>query len=467
MTFDLIRGDCREVMATLDADSIDAVVCDPPYELVEPRSVVSFREQARAGGRTDEQKAARRGGFMGKKWDGSGVAFDPATWAEALRVLKPGAHLVAFGAPRTYHRLATAIEDAGFEIRDSLMWLFGSGFPKSLDVSKAIDKAAGVDREDKFEGAFGRRAGPTGNKRCDACGKWLISGSPCKCPRPQDAPATPDAERWSGWGTALKPAYEPVVLARKPLRGTVAANVLAYGTGALNIDGTRIDAADKTKFPVGYGRGFGETYAGDDYSRTQARTADANPGARWPANVLLDADAARQLDAMSGERPAGSAVSGEEPSAPVDGVYGDYGRVSWEPYADRGGASRFFYTAKASRSEREFGLDDLEAQRRSDGREKDIENPRLRVSARRNDHPTVKPVDVMRWLCRLITPPDGTILDPFCGSGSTGMAALDEGFRFVGIDLDERYLEIARRRIARRHLIEPLPQRSAGQGVLL
>lgn len=447
-------GDCREVMATLAQCSIDAIVTDPPYDLTAGKK--GGTGEASVNLESPYGRARITTGFMGKQWDGTGVAFDVATWEAAYRVLKPGAHLVAFGAPRTYHRMACAIEDAGFEIRDSLMWLFGSGFPKSLDVSKALDKNEGHWR--------GRASGVASQNGA--------MSSPNYKRTEKGNPITDLARQWEGWGTALKPAFEPIVLARKPLTGTVAANVGAWGTGAMNIDGCRIEGAP----------GDGH-WSGDDGSDATSKpgydsgftTGGHRAAGRWPANVLLDDDAAAQLDAMSGATGAFAPVKGTEPTA--DGfsghIYGTQkGRQAATFYGDTGGASRFFYNAKTSKAEREFGLDDLEPARRHDAETRDGEapgsnNPRLRVSERRNDHPTVKPVNLMRWLCRLITPPGGLILDPFLGSGSTGMAALDEGFRFIGIDLEPHYIEIARRRIARRHALEPLPQRDEGQGVLL
>src|SRR6478609_2272376 len=218
----VLHGDCLELMATMDPNSVDAICTDPPYEL----------------------------GFMGKKWDGTGIAFDPATWEACMRVLKPGGHLVAFSGTRTSHRMICAIEDAGFEIRDSLVWMFGSGFPKSLDVGKAIDKAAGAERdgtrtfsiESGMGGGIGNTSGGAGwtNQRCQTCGK-LRGSQQGNCQCPATAPATPEAEQWQGWGTALKPGHEPICLARKPLAGTVAANVLAWGTGAINVDASRIE----------------------------------------------------------------------------------------------------------------------------------------------------------------------------------------------------------------------------------
>lgn len=328
VTWEIRDGDCIEVMQAMGPTSIDAVVCDPPYEL----------------------------GFMGNAWDQSGVAYRVETWAEVLRVLKPGGHLLAFGGARTYHRLACAIEDAGFEIRDSLAWLYGSGFPKSLDVSKAIDKAAGAERE-----VVGEKVSPDGV--------------------PYSARHGARSGRRAGWGTALKPGHEPIVMARRPLIGSVAANVLAHGTGALNIDACRIAGKPRTTHVEGNRTGAQDGRRA--YSQmTEGHVSEGAEG-RWPANLVLDEAAAELLDEQSGS------------------------------------ASRFFYCAKASRKERGAG----------------------------NTHPTVKPLKLMQWLVRLVTPPGGRVLDPFAGSGTTGVAALRESFRFVGIELEPGYAAIARERI--------------------
>jgi hypothetical protein len=333
-------------MATLPAESIEAIVTDPPYEL----------------------------GFMGKRWDGTGIANDVSVWCEARRVLKPGGHLLAFGGTRTYHRLACAIEDAGFEIRDQLQWLYGSGFPKSHNLMG----------------------------------------------------------EWDGWGTALKPAHEPIVLARKPLIGTVAANVARYGSGALNIDGCRL-APLTAKEVARSGQSTNGAICGDYASIDWKRDGQAHPG-RWPANVLLDGDAAAMLDAQSGER-GGMRNRGQEIG-----------------YDDTGGASRFFYCAKASRAERNAGLDGMPERvahddvRMNDGGSSPGQTPNLHTP-QSNHHPTVKPISLMRWLVRLVTPPGGTVLDPFLGSGTTGIACVAEAFAFIGIEQDADYLELARRRI--------------------
>jgi DNA modification methylase len=416
------EGDCREVMAQMEPESVDAIVCDPPYGL----------------------------SFMGKGWD-HGVPGEEF-WIEALRVAKPGTHLIAFGGTRTFHRLTCAIEDAGWEIRDCLSWLYGSGFPKSLDVGKAIDRrrddteqiyrvtawirearnAAGLSNRDINEafGFAGMMAGhwttaksqpsvPTldqvpkllallgvddppeeiGRLLLDLNGRkgqpgenwWkrekvgvksagiavpgegvrhTVGGSRA-VEVPITTPTTEAARQWHGWGTALKPAWEPAILARKPLIGTVAANVLEHGTGAVNVDGCRVGAEVTTTVRSGNSGAHGR-YGKDDRVFTRE-----NPPGRWPANVMHD---------------------------------GEAGLGEW---------SRYFYCAKASKRDRGEG----------------------------NSHPTVKPNALMRYMVRLVTPPGGIVLDPFCGSGSTIVAAQDEGFDAIGIEQDPAYVEIARGRI--------------------
>lgn len=425
----LYLGDCIKVMHTLLDASVDAIVTDPPYEL----------------------------GFMGKGWDRSGIANSVEMWSEALRVLKPGGHLAAFGGTRTYHRMACAVEDAGFEIRDCLAWMYGSGFPKSMDVSKAIDKAAGHWRG---------RAGSV------LTGNGAMAG-PNYARTPKGDPITAAAAAAAGWGTALKPAYEPIVLARKPLVGTVAANVLQYGTGAINVDGCRIEGAPPSVPQPVFNSPTGHTYGFKSGKWRNGQMSEAS--GRWPANVLLDEEAAAILDQTVGESRDGVAVRRNGVSGGEIGPPGSKAVGTPDLGYGGGGPSRFFYTAKASRSEREAGLENIEAQRRHDAESRDedapgSDNPRLRVNARRNDHPTVKPLDLMVWLCRLVTPSGGVILDPFNGSGTTGMGALDEGFRYIGIEREERYIEISRHRIAHRHLTEVTTVESTEeqqQGMLL
>jgi DNA modification methylase len=561
-------------MRELDAASIDSVVTDPPYGL----------------------------SFMGKEWDHGvpGVEF----WLEAFRVLKPGAHLVAFGGTRTFHRLAVAIEDAGFQIRDCLSWIYGSGFPKSLDISKAIDRGHRKDETGKeyvwsplnaptgdvyavtgFLKAARDKAGKT-NREIDAlfgfngmAGHWTSCASQPEVPnwpvwarlkeflgfgdeldelverlnggkgdrsientalaarevvgahevaaaaqtwkanygleadtstgKPiYGGGATAAARAWAGWGTALKPAWEPVILARKPVAGTIVSNVLAHGTGALNVDACRI-GTDGGTGSTGEPNRKNQVY-GDGMGGLPAVPLGAG---RWPANVCLDEEAARRLDRMSEMAPAkdsrtgikggnggalgafagstadgvgmwpadpGGGVSrfffvsrdGEPPASTPRNGSGDAAQLDLfampeepaatapppvvpepEPPAPPGdpldGETRFFYSGKASAWDRNEGLDGLperEAQKWNSG---GIDAHRAETARpMRNVHATVKPTDLMRWLCKLVTPPGGVVLDPFCGSGSTGVAAEAEGFRFIGIEKEPEYAEIAERRIA-------------------
>ena len=442
----LLAGDCLVRMRALPEGSVDAVVCDPPYEL----------------------------GFMGKKWDSTGVAVDPATWREALRVLKPGGYLLAFGGTRTYHRIAAAIEDAGFEIRDCLSWQYGSGFPKSLNISIAIDKAAG---------ALGHRG-----VRMSIAGNRTMGGEdvPHAHGMPEHVPVSANAKRWEGWGTALKPAWEPIVVARAPFPGTVAANVLKHGTGALNIDACRVATTDDV---TTHSRGVG--YDGPAFGHMNPLPTRKQPGqeaGRWPANLILSCSPAcdgvihapgcpaAALDAQSGVRTSGTKSPHHARNVPRLGKGGVYGadegtQAPREWPGDTGGASRYFnnlpieaddltpflYAPKASRSEREAGCDALPARSGAAAVDRDegsagTQSPRAGAgrSAKevRNHHTTVKPVAVMRWLVRLVTPPGGVVLDPFMGSGTTGIAALREGFSFIGIEREADYLTLARARIA-------------------
>ncbi len=411
-------GSCLDRMRELPDASVDAVVTDPPYEL----------------------------GFMGKSWDSSGIAFNTDVWLECLRVLKPGGHLLAFGGSRTWHRIAVAVEDAGFQIRDSVAWLYGSGFPKSLDVSKAIDKAAGVEREvvtETVADIFGERE-ERKEKPAFGIGQSgsAFNGHADGAMARETEPATDDAVKWQGWGTALKPAFEPVIVARKPLVGTVAANVLEYGTGALNIDGTRIGTSQPWSRPPQSGN--------DIYGKYEPIATESNPLGRWPSNVVLDEFTAGLVDEQSGVSKDGVAV---KRNSAGNNIFSNLPKPTSgdEGYGGSGGASRFFYVAKASKRDRNEGLDALEEQRHSDCLKDDGvggDNPRNRINAaRQNFHPTVKPTDLMRQLVRLVTPPSGVVLDPFTGSGSTGKAAILEGFEFIGCELTEEYLPIIEGRL--------------------
>jgi site-specific DNA-methyltransferase (adenine-specific) len=381
----------------LDDCSIDAVVTDPPYEL----------------------------GFMGKKWDSSGIAFNVEVWLECLRVLKPGGHLLAFSGTRTYHRMTVAIEDAGFEVRDMIAWISNKTFPKSQNISKAIDKAAGAEREViGSQKLTGNAAQTTKEKGGTFASSNINSIGVEPIEVPLTAPATDEARQWDGWGTALKPSLEPVVMARKPLIGTVAENVLAHGTGGLNIDGTRIAYVDDVNLDAVHRQQannpirFGGAKPGDVVQMYK-------PGGRWPSNVMLDEFTAGLVDEKGGTSTSHRALKGTRTTAGSHEGYkraSDEGFESVRGYDDSGGVSRFFYVARASKTDRNEGTS-------------------------RNFHPTVKPTDLMRQLVRLVTPPGGIVLDPFTGSGSTGKAAILEGFQFVGCELTEDYLPIIEGRI--------------------
>ncbi|ANU79475.1 DNA methyltransferase [Mycobacterium phage Gompeii16] len=451
---DLRLGDCRDILTELEDASVDSIVTDPPYEL----------------------------GFMGKKWDGSGIAFDVEMWEQCLRVLKPGGHLLAFGGSRTWHRLTVAIEDAGFEIRDSIAWLYGSGFPKSLDVSKAIDKRPGVGRHAEFatelkaarrtagytnsfdvaEKVTGRRTGAVANWEKyqwpearwwpalrDLLGmdaKWdgviaeaqrevvgtrqhgrnsLMGGLEGRGTLAESLlteASTDAAKQWQGWGTALKPAFEPIVVARKPLSGTVAANVLEHGTGALNIDACRIATDEDRSRPP---RAANAIYGGGN--GTNSTASESNPAGRWPTNVVLDEAQAAELDAQTG-------ITISRKGKPRTGANGHgWGMTATgAEYDDEGGASRFFpvfkYQAKAPTKERPSYVNE-------DG---------TKVA-----HSTVKPLTLMRWLARLVCPPGGVILDPFAGSGTTVEACLLEGFDCIAIENEPDYIPLIEHRISR------------------
>jgi DNA modification methylase len=375
---ELHGGDSREVLATLETSSVDSVVCDPPYGIL----------------------------FMGRAWDAAdGAPFAVEFWVEVLRVLKPGGHLSAFSGTRTYHRMACAIEDAGFEIRDQLAWAYGSGFPKSLDVSKALDKAAGAEREVVgFHARDDLRKNSAGfrNLHDDAEDRGRIALT---------APATPAARQWQGYGTALKPSWEPIVLARKPLIGTVSANVLAHGAGALNIDGCRIEHDASVNLTAVQRQTDKSTFQGQGAGHEQATY---NTLGRWPANLIHDGSA--EVVGMFPDSDPGGQSRGYQGERLAEDGWGM--RQGLRSYAgESGSAARFFYTAKADATDR--------------------------LGSR---HPTVKPIDLMQWLVRLVTPKNGVCLDPFAGTGTTGEAAWREGMRAILIEREEEYqADIARR----------------------
>ena len=462
----IIHGDCAEVLRGLDSGSVDAIVTDPPYGLgdTSPANVEACLRSWLDG----EAHSASSGGFMGRAWDA--WVPGPEVWRECLRVLKPGGHLLAFAGSRTVDLMGIALQLAGFEVRDCLQWIFGSGFPKSLDVSKAIDAAAGAERE-----MVRTPMGSTGNKYTEGLGDsrpWRVAAASRGFhEHAGGTPVTPAARQWSGWGTALKPAAEPILLCRKPLAGTVAANVLEHGTGGLNVDGSRVaapDAAREGNADRSESIGFG--------AATWQKSGTTPAAGRWPPNTLLthpphctgdrngDGCAAGcavgELGAQSGELTSGRLGVGHG----AGNTFGVGNRdkrpraIAAEYGADTGTAARFFpsfrYVAKAGRGEREAGvLGPLVTVADITGRvpgSPGLANPASGVGsrARANAHPTVKPVAVMRWLVRLVTPQGGLVLDPFAGSGTTGCAAALEGVRFIGIEREAEYADIARQRIA-------------------
>lgn len=419
-------GDCTEVLKELPENHFDSCVTDPPYGLA----------------------------FMGKKWDTVEIYPFTMTWAkEVIRVLKPGAWLLSFGGTRTYHRMTCALEDVGFEIRDCMMWLYGSGFPKSYDISKGIDKKAGAKRD-----VLGVVQTPW---KTDNIGPGVsLQSSVQEDFTDHDAdgyrttqitePATPEAQKWRGWGTALKPAWEPIVVCRKPLIGTVVNNVLLHGTGGIDVDGCRI-ASGTEHFRGRVGPKVTESVWKDNTGFGKAFTASDNPLGRWPSNVLLDEDSAKLVDEQSGETSVGHIPSIDK-GAGGRGIYGEYQPMTRaEAYYPAGGASRFFYTAKASRGERERGI-------KTPGKYMDAgrapgsaggTNPRNRGAEKevKNFHPTVKPLDLMQYLVRLVTPKGGICLDPFLGSGTTMLACRMEGFAGFGIEKDAQYEPIIKGRL--------------------
>ena len=482
---DIRTGDCLEVLRTLPDNSVDSIVTDPPYGL----------------------------SFMGKKWDYDVPSVD--VWAECLRVLKPGGHLLAFAGTRTQHRMATRIEDAGFEIRDMIAWVYGSGFPKSLDVSKAIDKRGGASvawfgpwfrkwREDNgvtqkqvaalFPSKTGNITGCVANWELgfnmptpeqfnlirDTFGLPFASveeaerevvgkkdGNLLAVAPGQDndrsattlditAPATDAARQWQGWGTALKPSLEPVTMARKPLMGTVAENVLAHGTGALNIDGCRIETTENLNggaYAKEGGRTESQSLHGGTGMNQPGKTVGREfeqPAGRWPANLIHDGS--EEVLAVFPQAPGQQGdLKGHSRDRISKGIYGDM-KAACDAVArgDIGSAARFFYCAKASREDRNDGCDGMERRlgpEAGGSRASEAGRRGGYGAPRENHHPTVKPTALMRYLCRLVTPTGGIVLDPFMGSGSTGKAAALEGFGFIGIDINPEYSAIAERRI--------------------
>jgi site-specific DNA-methyltransferase (adenine-specific) len=412
----LLKGNCLDTLKTLPDNSVDSIVTDPPYEL----------------------------GFMGKSWDNSGIAYSTDLWAECLRVLKPGGHLLAFSGSRTYHRMVVAIEDSGFEIRDQIMWIYGSGFPKSLDVSKAIDKKAGAERE--VVGTKTTGAAMSGKPSGEQIGTGGTSFGSGQNQVDITAPATPEVQQWQGWGTALKPAHEPIVVARKPLEGTVARNVLAWGVGGINIDATRVEFGDGSQGVWGAKQnasiGYGANTEGSGFRTEQ------NPSGRWPANVIHDGSE----EVLAGFPTTAPSKSNSRNNKEFKSVAKgrELPNTTFGHDDNGGSAARFFYCAKASKSERNAGLEGLPerpAGSLSGGNDTRNGKDQPQLKPAQNFHPTVKPLALMRYLVKLVTPPSGTVLDPFLGSGSTAVAAILEGFEWIGCEMTEDYFLIIEARV--------------------
>jgi site-specific DNA-methyltransferase (adenine-specific) len=451
MKIDLRLGDCLEVLKTIPDNSIDSVVTDPPYGLgfmnkewdsPEKLRQLTQRESDRSAERKAEGKSPTDAPFS--KSVPPGLAIKGAKegkwfqewcelWAiECLRILKPGGHILSFSAPRTYHRMATAFEDAGFEIRDQLMWVFGSGFPKSHNIGKAIDKIEGNDREVVGETKAGKTAlgqNSGWNQHENRTEIEITKGN----------------SDWEGWGTALKPAHEPIVMARKPLtEKSIAENVLKYGTGGINIDGSRVTIGEGDKTSAGHRTcNIFETekISGGNGSPDY----ETHEGGRFPANIIFDEEAGQLLDEQSGISKSSKHKWEGDNNAPI---YGKYEKgIREATYDDKGGASRFFYCPKTSKKDRNEGLIvEKEKNKRPIGVAFNNEDD-LFQQGNGNNHPTVKPTDLMRYLINLITPPNGTTLDPFMGSGSTGKAAVRCGVNFIGIEKEQEYMDIASARI--------------------
>jgi site-specific DNA-methyltransferase (adenine-specific) len=391
----IIWGDCLLELKELKDNSIDSIVTDPPYGL----------------------------SFMGKKWDYEVPSVE--VWKECLRVLKHGGHLLSFAGSRTYHRMAVNIEDAGFDIRDQIMWIYGSGFPKSLNIGRQLAKMSGEDVKGEFTSIRGNSS------------VGLKEPTPIK-DREQFRHKT--KTDWDGWGTALKPAHEPIVVARKPIsEKNIALNVLKWGTAGINIDGCRVEYTDGTT-PEQIKRKYtGNNENNDSVTnnfgiKKQKMTSNSAIQGRFPANIILDEEAGKMLDEQSG-------VSKSSNAKRTRNTIGSFGMPNdnTPEYSDKGGASRFFYCAKASKSERNKGCAELQDKTTDDGREV--------ATNRKNNHPTVKPIKLMRYLVRLVTPKGGLCLDPFIGSGTTAIACKLEGFDYLGIEREADYIPIAEARI--------------------
>lgn len=406
----LLLGDCKNKLKELEDNSIDSIVTDPPYGI----------------------------SFMGKKWDYDVPQVE--VWKECLRVLKPGGYLLSFAGTRTQHRMAVNIEDAGFEIRDMIAWVYGSGFPKSLNIGKSVDKLQGNERE-----MVGKYIAPDGKERGGMPNNLMDIANNQEGDR-KEHKITKGTSEWEGWGTALKPALEPITVARKPIEGTVAENCLKWGVGGINIDGCRVETEELKPYKFGFQKG---SFNDDGWKGKNVDELQPAPSGRFPANLIHDGS-----EEVVGLFPqTGKSVASNRGSDRNGNVYGKYNLCDTvRGHNDNGGsASRFFYCAKASKRERNIGCEGLELTRHADRNIDDGvggDNPRNRTNTpKQNFHPTVKPIALMEYLVKLVSREGQVVLDPFMGSGTTGMACKKLGRDFVGIEMEEEYIEIAKARI--------------------
>lgn len=453
----IIHGDCIEELKKLPENSVDAIVTDPPYNLSSIVKRFGKKDSAPAQFGNDGSFNRLSKGFMGKQWDNE-IAFGTDIWIEALRVLKPGGYLLSFGGTRTYHRMACAIEDAGFEIRDMISWLYGSGFPKSLNIGKQIDKIQGNKREvigekirgdvekakEKGAGYLSDPANRNNEKQFGYGTETLTKGN----------------SEWEGWGTALKPACEPIVVARKPLsEKNVALNVLKWGTGGINIEGCRIPTnpeVDDMLREVDRNKRKSETWEeGSGFKNENNNLTGVRTDGRFPANIILDEEAGQMLDEQSGISKSQGGLT--KTFSKNNEIYGDFNpklRANAGGLKDKCGASRFFYCAKASKSERNYGCEEIKDSNIDYGERMGQNNSPIRPDGterkpniQKNNHPTVKPIKLMEYLIKLVSKEGAVVLDPFLGSGTTLLACHNLNRNGIGIEKEEEYVKIAQARL--------------------